>query len=339
MVTMVRACVTESSIWGAARLSPPPTSLSFLKRRHVRPYVFRNCSTFGGPDAGDENAQPAWKWRLVISYNGTQYSGWQIQKSHATVQQKVEDALSKCTRVSRDELKLVGAGRTDAGVHALGQVAHFTTPTCFDDLEPLHASLNGILPPDIRIREVSSVQPDFHARYSACRKTYQYKAYVSPVMDPFQHNHAYHIKNHVNVAAMQEAASYFLGVQNFSAFANHSADPSSRDLLRELLSFTVSSTGPQLLFEVEGRSFMYKQVRNMVGLLIEVGKELVPPSIVKTILRTEDRRELARISPVAPAHGLYLMSVAYDDRLLEPLPSTPKASFGRWLRHPVRTSS
>ena len=122
------------------------------------------------------------------------------------------------------------------------QVAHFTTPTCFDDLEPLHASLNGILPPDIRIREVSSVQPDFHARYSACRKTYQYKAYVSPVMDPFQHNHAYHIKNHVNVAAMQEAASYFLGVQNFSAFANHSADPSSRDLLRELLSFTVSST-------------------------------------------------------------------------------------------------
>jgi tRNA pseudouridine38-40 synthase len=121
-------------------------------------------------------------------------------------------------------------------------VAHFTTPSCFDDLEPLHTSLNGILPPDIRIREVSSVQPDFHARYSACRKTYQYKAYVSPVMDPFQHDYACHIRNHVNVAAMQEAASSFLGLRNFSAFANHSADPASRDLLRELLSFTVSST-------------------------------------------------------------------------------------------------
>jgi hypothetical protein len=117
------------------------------------------------------------------------------------------------------------------------QVAHFTTPSCFDDLEPLHTSLNGILPPDIRIREVSSVQPDFHARYSACRKTYQYKAYVSPVMDPFQHDYACHIRNHVNVAAMQEAASSFLGLRNFSAFANHSADPASRDLLRELLSF------------------------------------------------------------------------------------------------------
>lgn len=122
------------------------------------------------------------------------------------------------------------------------QVAHFTTPICFDDLEPLHTSLNGILPPDIRILEASSVQPDFHARYSACRKTYYYKAYVSAVMDPFQRNYAYHIRNHINVAAMQEAASYFVGVHKFSAFANHSADNSSRDLLRELLRFTVSST-------------------------------------------------------------------------------------------------
>lgn len=121
------------------------------------------------------------------------------------------------------------------------QVAHFTTPTCFCDLEPLHTSLNGILPPDIRILEVSSVQPDFHARYSACRKTYQYKAYVSPVMDPFQHAYAYHIKNSVNIAAMEEAASYFVGTHNFSAFANHSADTASRDTLRDLLSFTVSS--------------------------------------------------------------------------------------------------
>lgn len=126
------------------------------------------------------------------------------------------------------------------------QVAHFTTPVCFDDLDPLHASLNGILPPDIRIREASSVQPEFHARYSACRKTYHYKAHVSPVLDPFQHNYSYHIRNHINVAAMQEAASYFVGVHNFSAFANHSTDSASRDLLRELLRFTVSSTVSKL---------------------------------------------------------------------------------------------
>jgi tRNA pseudouridine38-40 synthase len=153
-------------------------------------------------------------------------------------------------------------------------------------------------------------------------------------MDPFQHNYSYHIRNHINVAAMQEAASYFVGVHNFSAFANHSADSASRDLLRELLRFTVSSTGAQVLFEVEGRSFMYKQVRNMVGLLIEVGKGLLPSSTVKTMLLRGDRRELARVSPVAPAHGLYLMAVDYDDKVLEPLRNAPQASFGRWLRHP-----
>lgn len=341
MVTMVRwrHCVSESTIWGAC-LQPPHQCLQFLKGKHARPQV-KYCSTFdinGGYDFETENTQPAWKWRLVISYDGTHYAGWQIQKNRVTVQQKVEDALSKFTRFPRDELKLVGAGRTDGGVHAWGQVAHFTTPTCFDDLEPLHTSLNGILPPDIRIREVSSVQPGFHARYSACRKTYHYKAHVSSVMDPFQQNYSYHVRNHVDVAAMQEAASYLVGVHNFSAFANHSADCASRDLLRELLRFTVSSTGPELLFEVEGKSFMYKQVRNMVGLLVEIGKGLLPPNIVKTILLTEDRRELAKVSPVAPAHGLYLMAVDYDDKVLEPFPNAPQASFGRWLRYPVRAS-
>ncbi|XP_024358741.1 uncharacterized protein [Physcomitrium patens] len=344
MVTVMRNCVADSPLW-CGRFKPSHVCAPLREQKQVRPYVkyvFRNCSTSGSLERRDdlvEKTQPGWKWRLVISYDGTQYSGWQIQKNYVSIQEKVEDALSKFTRLPRDELKLVGAGRTDAGVHAWGQVAHFTTPTCFCDLEPLHTSLNGILPPDIRILEVSSVQPDFHARYSACRKTYQYKAYVSPVMDPFQHAYAYHIKNSVNIAAMEEAASYFVGTHNFSAFANHSADTASRDTLRDLLSFTVSSIGPQLLFEVEGKSFMYKQVRNMVGLLVQVGKELVPPSMVRTILLTEDRRELAKISPVAPAHGLYLMSVGYDDKVLRPVPNAPKASFGRWLRYPVSISA
>lgn len=337
--------VTNSTIWGVC-LHPPHKSHQILKGNLTRPlhskYLFRNCSTLdsnGSSVVGLQNAQPSWKWRLVISYDGTQYSGWQAQKNSVTIQQKVEDALSKCTRFSRDELKLVGAGRTDGGVHACGQVAHFTTPTCFDDLEPLHASLNGILPPDIRVREASSAQLDFHARYSACRKTYHYKAYVSPVMDPFQRNYSYHVKSHIDVAAMQKAASYFVGLHNFSAFANRSADSASQDLLRELLRFTVSSTGPEVLFEVEGKSFMYKQVRNMVGLLVEIGKGLLPPNIVKTILLTGDRRELAKYSPVAPAHGLYLMAVDYDPKLLEPLPNAPQACFGRWLRYSVRTPS
>lgn len=122
------------------------------------------------------------------------------------------------------------------------QVAHFVTPFCFDNLEPLHASLNGILPPDIRIREIAPVHPDFHARHSACRKTYQYKAVVAPVMEPFRHNYAYHIRHRLNIAAMQEAASYFVGVHNFSAFANASSDSTVRSVVRELLRFSVVYT-------------------------------------------------------------------------------------------------
>lgn len=124
----------------------------------------------------------------------------------------------------------------------LVQVAHFVTPFCFDNLEPLHASLNGILPPDIRIREIAPVHPDFHARHSACRKTYQYKAVVAPVMEPFRHNYAYHIRHRLNIAAMQEAASYFVGVHNFSAFANASSDSTVRSVVRELLRFSVVYT-------------------------------------------------------------------------------------------------
>ncbi|KAG0600707.1 hypothetical protein M758_11G054800 [Ceratodon purpureus] len=338
MVTMARSCVIESTIWGAC-LKPP---LKCLQTQRTRQCVFRNLATpdiIGEIDPRAENCQPTWKGRLVVSYNGTKYSGWQVQPNSVTIQQKVEDGLATYTRVSRDKLKLVGAGRTDSGVHAWGQVAHFTTPICFDDLEQLHTSLNGILPPDIRIREVSSVQPEFHARYSACRKTYQYRAYVSPVLDPFQYGCVYHIRNPVDVAAMREAASHFVGLHNFSAFANHSTDSAFRGDFREILRFSVLCTGPQLLFEVEGKSFLYKQVRNMVGLLIEIGIGRLPPSIVKTILLTEDRRELAKVSPVAPArHGLYLMSVAYEDKLLEPLTRAPQASFGRWLRCPVCTS-
>ena len=122
------------------------------------------------------------------------------------------------------------------------QVAHFVTPFCFDNLEPLHVSLNGILPSDIRIREIAPVHPDFHARHSACRKTYQYKAVVAPVMEPFRHNYAYHIRHRLNIAAMQEAASYFVGVHNFSAFANASSDSTVRSVVRELLRFSVVYT-------------------------------------------------------------------------------------------------
>ena len=145
------------------------------------------------------------------------------------------------------------------------QVAHFVTPFCFDNLEPLHLSLNGILPPDIRIREIAPVHPDFHARHSACRKTYQYKAIVAPVMEPFRHNYAYHIRHRLNIVAMQEAASYFVGVHNFSAFANASSDSTVRSVVRELLRFSVVYTvSTSAIWWLFGGSYINVQYRQFV---------------------------------------------------------------------------
>ncbi|CAK9232506.1 unnamed protein product, partial [Sphagnum troendelagicum] len=295
----------DKKFFGGAPMTP--ATAPQLKWIHVRRMARCSVST---------ESQSTWKWRLLIAYDGSKYSGWQLQPGTLTVQHMIEDALGKATRCSREQLQLAASGRTDAGVHAWGQVAHFVTFHCFEDLEILHASLNGILPHDVRIREVSAVHPDFHARFSAQRKTYKYKAYVAPVMEPFQRSYAYHIRHQLNINAMQAAALYFVGKHDFSAFANASNDLSLRPPVREIVRFNVVATGPQFEFEVEGTGFLYRQVRNMVGLLIEVGKEVIPPSAVQSVLESQDRTKLARIARSAPPNGLYLMSVLYDESLL-----------------------
>ncbi|CAM6093281.1 unnamed protein product [Calypogeia fissa] len=262
------------------------------------------------------------QWAMTVSYDGTRYSGWQIQPKAPTVQGTILETLSQITSCNQDELSLTAAGRTDAGVHAWGQVASFTTPFVFDNLETLHRSLNSMLPSDVRIREITAAQPDFHVRYHPINKTYQYKAYVAPVMDPCKQSYAFHVPYVMNVDAMQEAASFFVGIHNFTAFAN--ASPKAvLSPVREIYKFTVLSSGPDLLFEVQGKSFLYKQVRNMVGLLLKIGKGNLPSSAVCDALASQSR--LAATAP-APAHGLYLMSVNYDKaHFLD----EPKPSYGR----------
>ncbi|GLJ58870.1 hypothetical protein SUGI_1481130, partial [Cryptomeria japonica] len=164
---------------------------------------------------------------------------WQYQIKPATVQCIVGDALTKITKLGRKELGLVGASRTDAGVHAWGQVAHFTTPFFFDQLESLHAGLNGVLPPDIRVREVAAVKTDFHARYSALKKTYHYKIYNDAIMDPFQNLYAYHFAHKLNIDVMRQAAKYFIGQHDFSAFITMSRGGLPTDPRREIFRFDV----------------------------------------------------------------------------------------------------
>ncbi|KAK9725323.1 hypothetical protein RND81_05G136900 [Saponaria officinalis] len=277
--------------------------------------------------------KPTFKWRLLIAYDGTRYSGWQYQASPPTVQCAVENALIKTTKLDRKDLSLVGAGRTDKGVHAWGQVAHFLTPFNYDTLDGVHAALNGLLPSDIRVREVSPALPEFHARFSARGKIYRYSIYNDSVIDPFRRHYAYHSGYALNAAVMAEAAAYFVGKHDFSAFANAIHNDRIRDPVKTISRFDVREEGPNIELEVEGSGFLYRQVRNMVALLLQIGKEAIPPDIVPKILETRDRRELAKYALAAHPHGLCLVEVKYNEAHMGLPIGSPAVSFGR--RHTI----
>lgn len=269
------------------------------------------------------------KWRIVIAYDGTKFAGWQYQQSPPTIQCLIEDALTRITKLSRKELCLVGASRTDAGVHAWGQVAHFITPFMFDSLGTLHSALNGLLPREIRVREISPVQPQFHARFSTKSKTYHYKIYNYAIMDPFQCLFAYHSAYELNPVVMREAAAYFVGKHDFSSFANAAHNDHLGNPVKEIFHFDIVETGAVLQLEVEGSGFLFRQVRNMVALLLQVGREALPADIVPQIISARDRKVLAKVALSAPPHGLCLMSVNYNSDILEPPQGCPPTSFGR----------
>ncbi|AES92076.1 tRNA pseudouridine synthase A [Medicago truncatula] len=278
--------------------------------------------------------QDGYKWRLLLSYDGTRYAGWQYQESPPTVQCAVEKALIRATKLQRKDLQLVGASRTDAGVHAWGQVAHFLTPFNYDNLDSVHAALNGLLPSDIRVREISPASAEFHARFSVKSKIYHYKIYSDTIMDPFQRHFAYHNMYKLNSAAMREAARYFIGKHDFTAFENASHNDRIPDPVKHIFRFDVKEMGALLQLEVEGSGFLYRQVRNMVALLLQIGKEATPPDIVPHILASRDRKELAKYCYYLPPHGLCLVSINYNESHLLPPPGCPAKSFG--MHHTIR---
>ncbi|XP_020958668.1 uncharacterized protein LOC107635550 isoform X2 [Arachis ipaensis] len=307
--------------YAVAALVAPPSPVSILSLNSFAPVELEN---------GVKPIQPDYKWRLILAYDGTHYAGWQYQQSPPTVQCTVEKALIKATKLERKDLRLVGASRTDTGVHAWGQVAHFFTPFNYKNLEEIHAALNGLLPTDIRVREISPASAEFHARFSAKSKIYHYKIYNDSIMDPFQRHFAYHSVYKLNSAVMQEAAKYFVGKHDFSAFANASHNDRVPDPVKHIFRFE----GALLQVEVEGSGFLYRQVRNMVALLLQIGKEAIPPGIVPHILASRDRKELAKYSLSAPPHGLCLVSINYDESHLLPPPDSPAYSYGR--HHTIR---
>lgn len=320
---MSYAAAAAAAALGAPSPSPSPSSI--LSLNSAAPLELEH---------GVKPIQDGYKWRLVLAYDGTQYAGWQYQQSPPTVQCTVEKALTRATKLERKDLHLVGASRTDTGVHAWGQVAHFVTPFNYDNLEAIHAALNGLLPSDIRVREISPASAEFHARFSAISKIYHYKIYNDTIMDPFQRHFAYHSAYKLNSSVMREAAKYFVGKHDFSAFANASHNDRVPDPVKQIFRFDVKEMGALLQLEVEGSGFLYRQVRNMVALLLQIGKEAVPPEIVPHILASRDRKELAKYSLSAPPHGLCLVSINYNESHLLPPPGCPANSFGR--HHTIR---
>lgn len=246
--------------------------------------------------------------RLVVEYDGTALHGWQRQANGPTVQQHLEESLAK---LLTHEVQVVGASRTDAGVHARGQVASFRTERPI----PLHGirrGLNSLLPSSIAIRAAEEVPDDFHPRFSATGKHYRYSIYRAPDRSPRWRGRAWHHPDPLDVARMRAGAEALLGEHDFAAF--RAAGCTARTTMRRIDAIDLSAApeDPELLrVDVRGNAFLRNMVRILVGTLTEVGRGYRDPAQVAEILASKDR---TRAGITAPAHGLELIEVRYDGR-------------------------
>ncbi len=252
--------------------------------------------------------------KLVIAYHGAAYHGWQRQAEGIdTVQEQIETAA---TRVLRHKAVVFGAGRTDAGVHAAGQVANLYTTNLAIPLRGLRRAVNSRLPDDIAVVSASEVPEHFHASRSAVGKTYRYRIHTAPVRPVELAGQAYHFWRPLDVGSMREAGRRLVGRHDFVGFAT-SSDPRD-DTVRTIFRCEVSARPPALLVTVQGDGFLYNMVRNIVGTLVEIGRGRWEPQRIDRILATCDRREAG---PTAPAAGLTMLCVHYrqaDLRLRRP---------------------
>jgi tRNA pseudouridine38-40 synthase len=244
--------------------------------------------------------------KLTIAYDGTNYAGWQLQKTGVAVQEVVEKALKSIFGL---DLRLHGSSRTDAGVHARGMVAHVDIPRAKFLMRPqkLSLALNANLPEDIRVMKASFAAEDFHARFQASGKQYRYFIYNYPAMDPLLRTQAWHVPQKLNLAKMRTAAKAFCGKHDFEAFAANRGYK-MKSTVRTVTRCDVRQSGPLLTVVIEGDGFLYKMCRGMVGTLVQVGQGKFGPDQIVDMLETKDRRA-AGMS--APAHGLVLWQVFY----------------------------
>ncbi|MGF9909379.1 tRNA pseudouridine(38-40) synthase TruA [Brevibacillus fortis] len=240
--------------------------------------------------------------RCVLAYDGTDFSGFQVQPDQVTVQGEIEAALN---RVTGEDIQVFGSGRTDAGVHARGQVIHFDTSSNIP-MDKWRFVLNNQLPDSIVIRTVEEVDASFHARFDVQVKEYRYCIDNNPVADVFRHRYADHVRFPLDVDAMQQAAHYLVGEHDFTSFC--SAKTFVEDKVRTVYGLTVEKIGDEVWVTCRGNGFLYNMVRIIVGTLVEVGQGKRSPAELREILAACDREKAGK---TAPAKGLTMWEVVY----------------------------
>jgi tRNA pseudouridine38-40 synthase len=246
--------------------------------------------------------------KATLAYDGTDFAGFQRQVGVRTVQQVLEDALAP---IEGTEVVVTGAGRTDSGVHALGQVASFALTNSIDPMQ-LRQALNAVLPEDLRVLSIDEAPDGFNARFAARLKVYRYRIFNAKVISPFERRYALHISRELNLGAIREASAVLVGQHDFAAFQATGTNvvTTMRRLTRtDWHERPIEGGGRLLTFDIAGTGFLKYMVRNIVGTLIEVGDGRRLASSMSALLSSRDRSQAGR---TAPPHGLYLVCVDYD---------------------------
>ncbi len=246
--------------------------------------------------------------KLVLAYDGSEFSGWQVQPGAATIQGALASAIG---RLTGENVLPQGSGRTDAGVHALAQVATFTTASPVPTENFLKA-LNDILPAAIRVLEAAEVPAEFHARKSAHAKTYRYRMYRGPICPPFLSRYVWHYPYLLDEGAMRRAAEFVVGEHDFTSFAavdlEKGSDGEEPSNVRRMFASSWERAGDELLYTIRGSGFLHHMVRNLIGTFVLVGKGTLNAQEIRRIL---EARQRSTAGATAPASGLYLVAVEY----------------------------